>query len=107
MGKILGSWSGMRKYLEQEMLADWDNKNPENEMTLPDGTIVDFDTDNTVTFHSTGGSITYTNYDSETKQIAEAIASDKKLKELFHILEDIPGSKFDAVYNIVKAMNEE
>ena len=21
MGKILGSWSGMRKYLEQEMLA--------------------------------------------------------------------------------------
>ena len=22
MGKILGSWSGMRKYLEQEMLAD-------------------------------------------------------------------------------------
>ena len=22
MGKALGSWSGMRKYLEQEMLAD-------------------------------------------------------------------------------------
>ena len=22
MGKILGSWSGMRKYLEQEMLAE-------------------------------------------------------------------------------------
>jgi len=22
MGKILGSWSGMRKYLEEEMLAD-------------------------------------------------------------------------------------
>ena len=22
MGKILGSWSGMRKYLEQEMTAD-------------------------------------------------------------------------------------
>lgn len=26
MGKILGSWSGMRKYLEQEMLADSLNK---------------------------------------------------------------------------------
>lgn len=90
---------------QEDMYKDWDSKNPEHEMTLSDGSIVEFGYD-TVTFHSTGGSITYTNYDDQTRQIAESISSDKKLYDVFNILKNLPPKQFDAVYNLLLAMDD-
>ena len=97
---------GNSQYKNQEdMYKSWDSTNSEHKKTLSDGSIVEF-YDNDVTFHSTGGSITYTNYDPTTRQIAESIISDQKLKDMFDILKNLPPKQFDAVYNLLLAMDD-
>ena len=90
---------------QEDMYKNWDSKCSEHEMTLSDGSIVEF-SENIVTFHSTGGNITYINYDPETRQIAESITSDQKLKDMFDILNNLPQKQFDAVYNLLLAMDD-
>ena len=44
--------------------------------------------------------------DPATRQIAESITTDKKLKDMFEILQNLPPKQFNAIYNLLLAMND-
>ena len=92
---------------QTEMYADWDNKYPEMELTLPDGTIVEFDLEDSVTFHSTGGSLTYTHYDQEVKDLMEKLQNNRQLYKIMMVLNTLSPKQLDAVENLLTLMEKQ
>lgn len=105
---------GKSQYMNQDhMIKCWQEKygdgNTIPDLMLSDGTIVEFmySKSEGVTVKKLDNQPTdYVYIDPETREIAEKIMNDDQLKYIMAYLTHAPKNKIDAIYNMVKAMDE-
>lgn len=103
---------GKSQYMNQDhMMKCWQEKYGNSDtipdLMLPDGTIIEFKgASNDITIHSTGGHMEYVYIDPITRELAEKIMKDDRLKKMMDIIVNLPSKKIDAIYNMIVAMDD-
>ena len=104
LGVTVDYLTGRSPYRNRDhMFQVWDDKYGHNlfNAILPDGTIVEYNLDGTLTLHTETDSVDYMYLDPELRDVALIIKNNPNIKAIFDVLKDAPEDKVNLYKQLI------